>query len=71
MAKALAKEMVALDGLPGYLKRYQAQYFNDSSTDKGHVYWSAPVQRWMLVMRKGNQAQVTFHAPEDCPCKMI
>ena len=57
--------------LQAFLKQYQAELYRDSSTEKGHVYWSAPVQMWILVMRKGKNAQVTFHRADDCPCKMI
>jgi len=72
---ALAKKMVPLaDGgeeLRAFLRQYHAEFMRDSSTEKGHVYWSAPVSQWMLVMKKGKSAQVTFHAADDCPCKMI
>jgi hypothetical protein len=72
-----AKSKVEIDISKGpqplydYLKRYQAHLYKDSSSEKGHVYWSAPVSMWILVMRKGNKAIVTFHAANDCPCKMI
>ena len=75
MAKALAKKLISLKegskGLYDFLNLYQAEFKRDSSTERGHVYWSAPVQNWILVMKKGNDAQVTFHAPNDCPCKML
>ena len=75
MAKALSKKIIPVnDGgveLRAFLKQYQAQYYSDSSTEKGHVYWSAPVNMWILVMKKRGKAQVTFHGAEDCPCKMI
>ena len=75
MAKALSKKMFPVnDGgaaLHAFLSQYQAQYYPDSSTEKGHVYWSAPVNQWILVMKKRGKAQVTFHAADDCPCKMI
>jgi hypothetical protein len=75
MANATAKKMISLkDGpteLYAFLTQYQAELKRDSSTEKGHVYWSAPVQNWILVMKKGNDAQITFHAPNDCPCKII
>jgi CRISPR/Cas system-associated endonuclease Cas3-HD len=71
----MAKKMIPLnDGgleLRKFLEQYRAQFFQDSSTQKGHVYWSAPVSQWILVMRKGNKAQVTFHPADDCPCKLI
>jgi hypothetical protein len=70
-----SKVMISLKEGPkelyDFLNRYQAQLYRDSSSEKGHVYWSAPVQNWILVMKKGNKAQVTFHAASDCPCEMI
>jgi hypothetical protein len=75
MAKALSKKMIPLgDGgaaLHEFLDQYQARLYRDSSTDKGHVYWSEPSEVWLLVMKEGKNAQVTFHAADDCPCKMI
>lgn len=54
-----------------FLRQYEARLFRDSSTEKGHVYWSDPVQMWILVMKKGNNAVVTFHNADDCPCKNL
>ncbi len=75
MAKANAKKEIDITHSPkplwDFLKQYQAHLYKDSSTEKGHVYWSAPISQWLLVMRKGNKAIVTFHAADDCPCKMI
>lgn len=75
MAKALSKKMIPLGdegkALREFLAQYHAEFMRDSSSEKGHVYWSAPVQQWILVMRKGNKAQITFHAAHDCPCQII
>ena len=72
---AQSKKMIPLaDGgtaLRAFLQQYHSEFMLDSSTEKGHVYWSAPVSQWVLVMKKGKSAQVTFHAADDCPCKMI
>lgn len=72
---ALSKQDISLKGGTGalheFLKRYRAEYMADSSTEKGHVYWSAPINQWLLVMKKGDTARVTFHAANDCPCKML
>jgi hypothetical protein len=57
--------------LRSYLGRYQAEFIQESSTDKGHVYWSAPVTMWILVMRKGDNAIITFHHKDNCPCKLL
>lgn len=75
MAKASAKQLISLkngrEELDKYLRTYQAEFMRESSTEKGHVYWSAPVGMWMLVMKKGDNAQVTFHHKANCPCKML
>ena len=75
MAKALSRQVISLKSGPtelhAYLKKYHAEFYRESSQDHGHVYWSAPVKQWLLVMKKGNNAIVTFHAQDDCPCKMI
>lgn len=72
---ALSKQLISLKGGPkplhDFLARYKAEYMHDSSTEKGHVYWSAPINQWLLVMKKGDNAQITFHAANDCPCKML
>jgi len=57
--------------LKAFLGQYHAEFMRDSSSEKGHVYWSAPVTQWILVMKKGKNAQVTFHAKDNCPCQMI
>jgi hypothetical protein len=75
MAQALSKKLISLKNgtqeLYDFLKQYRAEYVRESSTEKGHVYWSPPISQWLLVMKKGASAQVTFHAANDCPCKMI
>ncbi len=75
MAKALAKKVISLKNGPQelhtFLTLYHATLYSDSSTELGHVYWSAPVGNWILVMRKGNKVHVTFHAADDCPCKKL
>ena len=79
MAKALQKKMISLAGgrteLDAFLKQYRAEYKQTSSTEKGQIFWSAPVQMWMMVMvkkvKRVPHAQVTFHAADDCPCKLI
>ena len=75
MARALSKKMISLANgsaeLHAFLDQYQAEYMEDSSTERGHVYWVASLGNWILVMKKGNKAQVTFHAADDCPCQML
>ncbi len=57
--------------LYAYLRKYKARIYRDSGGEKGHVYWSDPINMWLLVMKKGDNAQVTFHAADDCPCKLV
>lgn len=75
MAKALSRKTISIkDGtqeLHSFLSQYQAQLFRDSSTERGHVYWSAPVSQWILAVRKKNNVILTFHHADDCPCKNL
>ena len=74
MASAKKKVIPIKDGtqaLHQFLDQYQARLYRDSSTEKGHVYWSDSVSMWLLVMRKGNNAVVTFHPADDCPCAKL
>ena len=72
---ANTKETIGLgDGgaaLHNYLKKYRAEFIRESSSEKGHVYWSAPVGMWILVMKKGNNAIISFHHKDNCPCRAI
>jgi hypothetical protein len=75
MARTLARKLISLRNGPGelhqFLQDYRAEIQRTSSSEKGHVYWSAPAKMWILVMKKGQNAQVTFHAADDCPCQII
>ncbi len=79
MAKKLQRQLISLKegrgSLDEFLSRYHARYYPTSSTDKGQLFWSAPVAMWMLVMmtkvRNVPHAQVTFHAKDNCPCQII
>ena len=52
--------------LAGVLKSYSAVVHKDVSTEKGVVFFSRPLSKWILVQRKGDQAILTFSS--DCPC---
>jgi len=58
---------VPLSQLQATLRNYSAQRHRDVSTDKGHVYFSKPLQRWILVQSQNGQAVLTFS--DECPCK--
>lgn len=63
----MSTSRIPLSGLSQTLKGYKAERHNDVSTDKGMVFFSRPLQKWILVQRKGDQAILTFST--DCPCK--
>jgi hypothetical protein len=75
MARALSKKTISIANGPAelhaFLDQYQAEYIEDSSTERGHVYWVPALGNWILVMKKGKKAVVTFHAADDCPCQML
>ena len=67
-AKAQRTE-VPLTQLNDVLRRYQASIQRDVSTEKAHVYFSRPVQKWIAVVRKGDKAILTF--TDECPCSRV
>lgn len=52
-----------------YLQRYQAEMHRDVSTNKGFVYFSRPMQQWILLQKKGDKA--IFEFSSDCPCSKM
>ncbi len=74
MAKTLKSEMISLENgraeVYDFLRRYQAIYQRERSSERGQVFWSAPINHWLLLMKpKGkNAVQITFHAADACPC---
>lgn len=62
----MATSRIHINKLADTLRGYKAERHRDVSTDKGHVYFSRPLQQWILVQRKGDQAILTFSA--ECPC---
>lgn len=60
---------VPLAQVHDYLRRYQAEIHRDVSTEKAHVYYSRPMQKWIAVVRSGNDAILTF--TEECPCSRV
>lgn len=63
----MSTSKVHIDALNATLKQYKAERHPDVSTDKGVVFFSRPLQQWILVQRKGQTAYLTFSV--DCPCK--
>lgn len=68
MAKA-QRATVPLDQLAQYIQRYQAVRHPDVSVQNAHVYFSKPIQKWITVMRSGNNAILTF--TDACPCSRV
>ena len=60
---------VPLGELHDTLRKYRAEIQRDVSSNKGHIYFSRPLGKWILVQRKGDNAKLTFH--NDCPCDKI
>jgi hypothetical protein len=55
--------------LQDVLRRYQAVIHRDVSTEKAHVYFSRPIQKWIAVVRQGDNAILTFS--DECPCSRV
>jgi hypothetical protein len=55
--------------LRNFLAGYRAEFQRDVSSADGHIYWSAPLRKWLLVRKKGLTVDVTFH--NDCPCSEL
>jgi hypothetical protein len=49
-----------------HLRGYQAEAEPGISNGKRHVYYSRPMRKWIIVRRRGNQAEFEFK--DDCPC---
>jgi hypothetical protein len=58
---------IHINDLNRVLRQYSAERHPDVSTDKGTVFFSRPMQQWILVRRKGDTAILEFSS--DCPCK--
>lgn len=63
---AKAKSTVPIASLNSVLARYGAEGLPEYSNNKRHVYFSRPMQQYVIVRRKGNNAELEF-TPE-CPC---
>lgn len=63
------KFTIPFEQLQATLQRYRAEIHRDVSTEKAHVYFSRPMQKWIAVVKKGDNAILTFH--EECPCSRV
>lgn len=57
---------VPIEQMYTQLHRYRAQLDRGNSNSHRHVYWSRPLQKWIIVRRRGNQAEFEFS--DECPC---
>lgn len=65
-----AQESVAVGHLHARLQQLSAEYQADRSTNKSHIYWSRPTQRWLRVTRP-NQTTCVVEYWVECPCAFL
>ncbi len=65
MAKSV-KRKVPLPELNAHLAGMSALHEPAYSNGKRHVYMSRPMQKWIIVRRRGNFAHLEI--TDDCPC---
>jgi hypothetical protein len=66
---ASSKTFTTVAELPNFLRGYRAEFQRDVSSTDGHIYYSRPLGKWLLVRRKGDKIEVSFHT--DCPCSEL
>lgn len=49
-----------------YLAGYRARLEREYSNNRRHVYFSRPLQKYIVVRRRGNLAELEFL--DECPC---
>jgi hypothetical protein len=57
---------VPIQDVHAHLKSYGAQGLPEYSNSKRHVYFAAPVKKYITVRRRGDMAELEFTT--DCPC---
>lgn len=65
----MSQVKVHVNQLHQTLRQYHAEAMPEYFTDKAHVYFSRPTQRYITVARKGDTAILTFTA--ECPCSDV
>lgn len=61
------KSRIDRNVLQATLKGYRARLERDYSNNKRHVYFSRPLQKWIVVRPKG-KTQVELEFTDECPC---
>lgn len=51
-----------------FMRTYSAVFHRDRSSDKFHVYYSAPLRKWLRA-GKISPTQVKVEFFDTCPCK--
>jgi hypothetical protein len=60
------KSKVAFEQLQGILGGYRARLQSEYSNNRRHVYFSRPLQKYIVVRRRGSMAELEFL--DECPC---
>lgn len=60
------KSKVAFEQLQGILSGYRARVQREYSNNRRHVYFSRPLQKYIVVRRRGSMAELEFL--DECPC---
>jgi len=65
---AVPSELVHVTAVPAYMKQRSAVFHQDRSSAKFHIFYSAPMRKWLRAGRIGPEAvKVEFF--DQCPCK--
>lgn len=52
-----------------FLKQYRAELHRDVTSPDAHVYFSRPVQKWVLVRNRKKKYELSFY--DECPCNLL
>jgi hypothetical protein len=52
-----------------FLKQYRAEIHRDVTSNDGHVYFSRPTQKWILVRSRNKKFELGFY--DECPCNLM
>ena len=62
----MRRSKVPLGELNTHLRGYSARLERDYSNGSRHVYFSGPLDMWIVVRKKGKNAEMEF--TKECPC---
>ena len=52
-----------------FLRQYRAELHRDVTSSDGHVYFSRPTQKWILVRSRNKKFELGFY--DECPCNLL